>query len=259
MTAKHQPTMLPARREKEKPAAPAALDRQRLDEIAGIAEDAVRNLRRTCAAALRIGLRLLTLYQNGTDSFGAVLDKLGSLQIPRSTAQRWMNAAAAVLMKAQGSGTDDLVIPAWDQADATWLAAEKLMETTAQTTSIRRLLLGPASTGSDETRLDELIDRTEAGDRHAEAMLDKVAAGHLTLVQAIRAASGAAATKDKARKDPVYLDIDGMTGQPTGLFPRCLITLSNTFARWEEIDETARQAAKASWKALVANLPRDLR
>jgi hypothetical protein len=81
----------------------------------------------------------------------------------------------------------------------------------------------------------------------------------MTLVQAIRAQAGAAATKNKTRKDPVYLDIDSKTGEATGLVPKCFITLARAFASWDKLDETARKKVKTSWKALVAELPRDLR
>jgi hypothetical protein len=38
-----------------------------------------------------------------------------------------------------------------------------------------------------------------------------------------------------------------------------MITLANTFARWDTLDETARLEARKSWKALVAALPKELR
>jgi hypothetical protein len=106
--------------------------------------------------------------------------------------------------------------------------------------------------------MDSLITASESGDPNADAILDRVAKGELTLVQAIRALGGSI-TKDKERHDPVYLDIDGATGRLTGLFPKCVITLNNTFARWSELDESARAEAKKAWKALAANLPKDLR
>lgn len=243
-----------------KPAAAATLTQSQLTEISDISNEAITGLRRTCAAALRIGLRLLALYQNGTDSFGQVLDKLSALQIPRTTAQRWMNASAAVLMKAQETeDADELVIPPWDAKSRDWKAAETLMETTAATTSIRRLLLGAANSNSDERRLEELIEREETGDAHAAKALQDVAEGKMTLVQAMRAAAGAAATKGKERNDPVYLSLDGRTGQIRGLFPKSVLTIRNAFARWEQLDEPARKQARSIWMELVANLPRELR
>ncbi|MEO5715032.1 MAG: hypothetical protein ABIT37_16255, partial [Luteolibacter sp.] len=126
-----------------------------------------------------------------------------------------------------------------------------------QGTSLRRLLLGSAET-SEESRLDTLITKDEEGDKHATEILELVATGKLTLVQAIRSLGGKI-TKEKLRTDPVYLDIDGKTGQPTGLFPKCLITIANTFSRWEKLDDSARREVKAAWKEVMTKLPKELR
>lgn len=233
---------------------------ERTRELESLVSVVENTLRKTVHIALRIGLRILSMEREDGTNTRAAIAKVAGMGIPESTCYRWTSAALAALGAAQGE-TDAAAIrvPAWDPQSKDWQAAESLMESTSQATTIRRLLLGPVSQNSDETRLEELVDRTEKGDPHAGRMLAKVESGELTLVQAIRAASGAAATKGKTRNDPVYLDIDGQTGQPTGLFPRCVITLSRTFAIWEDLDETARQAARSSWKALVANLPRELR
>jgi hypothetical protein len=171
-----------------------------------------------------------------------------------------MNAAGNVLARFQGTMDQPSAtrIPEWIPASPEWKAADKILVDASNGMSLRRLIVGSSARG-DESRQDELITGAEAGDPHAIEMLEAVAAGRLTLVQAIRAAAGAAATKGKERHDPVYLDIDGVTGQPTGLFPKCLVTLSNTFARWDTLDETARLEVRKSWKALVAALPKDLR
>jgi hypothetical protein len=236
-------------------------------EIDALTDELVISLRTSVDLALRIGLRLLHLHRETGENdapggFRAALDHLDS-RVPRSTAYRWINAATAVIARDQNIlGTDGTFDPAEialpNPGSKEWTAIEKSLSAHAAGTSMRRLIIGSAATG-DESRMDELITRTEAGDPHAEAMLEKVAKGELTLVQAIRAAAGAAATKNKERKDPVYLDLDGATGQPIGLFPRCLVTLSNTFAHWEDIDESARAEARKAWKALVSKLPDDLR
>lgn len=236
-------------------------------EIDQLADDLAISLRTSVDLALRIGLRLVHLYRETRENdvpggFKSALEHI-STRVPRSTAYRWINATTAVLARhqdilaADGSfDPEEVAIPAPGSKD--WQKCEAVLTEHAAGTSMRRLLLGSAATG-DESRLDELITRTESGDPHAETMLEKVAAGELTLVQAIRAAAGAAATKNKERRDPVYLDIDGATGQPIGLFPRCLITLGNTFAHWSDIDEAARAEARKAWKALVSKLPDDLR
>jgi hypothetical protein len=234
-----------------------------INEIVTISLESATHLRHSCVSALRVGLRLICLHKKTGDSdapggFRAALDAIEGLDISRSTAYRWINAASLVLARAQGeTDVTELRIPTERGSDE-WTEAESILENAANGMSLRRLMLGSAATG-DESRMHSLITDAEAGDPHAAAMLDKVAAGEITLVQAIRAAAGAKATKGKERHDPIYLDIDGHTGQLRGLFPKCLVTLANTFARWDSLDESARAEARKSWKALAVNLPKDLR
>jgi hypothetical protein len=182
------------------------------------------------------------------------VDALQLVDLKRATAYRWMNAYASL---AQRIGLDPLALPSaddvsgWDQLDAALVAASTGL-------TLRRLLLGWAKDGSEEHRMEELTDRAESGDMEAEAALERVAAGEMTLVQAMRGAAGAAATKGKERRDPVYLDLDGRTGEVKGLMPKALITLQNAFARWEYLDQSARNKVRAAWLELVAHLPEDL-
>lgn len=216
--------------------------------------------------ALRIGLHLLVIHresQGEQGGFKAALESIEQFEIPRSTAYRWINASGRFLANHQNIADEngdfdeaDLVIP--EPGSQAFAETEKAMAAYAATSSMRRLMLGSAA-NSEESRMDALISASEQGDTLADEILDRIAKGELTLVQAIRARAGAAATKGKNRKDPVYLDIDGTTGEPKGLFVKSLITLSNTFDHWNELDETARQKAKASWKALVAKIPKELR
>jgi hypothetical protein len=249
----------------EKPATATVSDKTRFEDLVSLVQGITQNMRMSCLGALRVGLRLAALHQetNLLDSpggFRAALTKLEGCEVPPSTAYRWMNAAVGVMVRDQGVEDEPslVMLPEWNPTSEDWKEADQKLTNAANGMSLRRLLVGSAATG-DESRQETLITAAEGGDPHAIKMLEAVAAGKLTLVQAIRAAAGAAATKDKTRHDPIYLDIDGITGQPTGLFPKCLVTLSNTFARWETLDESARVEAKKSWKALVANLPRELR
>lgn len=238
-----------------------------LREIDQLCEELSTAVRTSVDRALRIGLRLLVIHRESGESgesggFRAAIERIEGHRIPRSTAYRWFNAAARALARHQGIADDNgnfepsaLRLPSAPDEIA---ADEAVMATVAAATSMRRLMLGSAATG-EESRMDELIDASERGDALADAVLERVAAGELTLVQAIRARAGAAATKDKTRADPVYLDIDGATGEAKGLFVRSLITISNTFDHWEDLDETARGKAKAAWKALVAKIPKELR
>lgn len=231
-------------------------------ELQSLAVDSVEGVRRTCSAALRIGLRVLALYRaDASDrSFQSVLAMLGEWEIPRSTAQRWMNAAGNALSRIQGAAdAAATVIPEWEPGAAEWEAADAAVAEFASGMTLRRILLGGETVQSSDTnRLEELVDRAESGDPHAAEMLRKVEQGQLTLVQAMRAAAGAAATKGKERTDPVYLDTDGHDGRLVGLFPKCIVTLKNTFACWHTLDESARKLARAEWKQLLIHLPPDL-
>ena len=233
-----------------------------LKEILALTDEVAASLKTSCALALKIGLRLLVLHRQTGESeseggFKAA-EKALAVKISRATYYRWINAAATVLARHQG--VDDAERLKLPEAPGTinWTAAEKVLDEAASGMSLRRLIVGHSAI-SDESRQEALIAQAEDGDSHAEEVLALVAQGKLTLVQAIRAQAGAKATRDKVRADPVYLDIDSVSGQPVGLVPKCLVTLANAFARWDSLDETARHSMRASWKALVADLPRELR
>lgn len=222
-------------------------------------------LRKSCAEALQAGLPLLWLHKQTVSSTGhakystgtgfkTAVEKSG---ISEATAYRWANAAAAVLAREQKLDTaEDLDLPV--PGSAAWTAAEKILAKAAAGMSLRRLMLGSPGAG-EINRLDDLVSRTEHGDPHAAEVLDAVEAGRLTLVQAIRAAAGAAATRGKTRRDPVYLDIDGKTGEPVGLFISSLITINRAFAIWPDLPEPARRKVRETWKEIISHIPPELR
>lgn len=232
-------------------------------ELETLVDDVHQHLRKGCYGALRIGLRLIHLHSQAAlldapGGFRAALKAIQGKGIAPSTAYRWINAASGAVMRIQHIEDAALIeLPA--PGSNAWEKLEAALEKSTHGLSLRRLTIGSASSQSDECRLDNLISAEEQGDTHATEFLDKIASGEMTLVQAIRAQAGAQATKGKSRKDPVYLDLDGKTGQPVGLFPRCILTMANTFARWDQLDENARHKAKSAWKALVSNLPSELR
>lgn len=238
-----------------------------LREVDDLCTELVTTMQRSVALALQVGMRLLSLHQATGESdapggFRAALERVAD-RVPRSTAYRWINAATKSIATHQNLCDDrgnfdpaEITLP--DPGTPAWKSLESAILIQAQGVSLRRLSFGSAAI-SEDSRLDALITASESGDPLADEILEKIAAGQLTLVQAIRAHAGALSTKEKVRKDPIYLDLDGGNGQLTGLFPRCLITLSNTFDHWSDIDESARSAAKAAWKALVSKLPKDLR
>lgn len=259
----HTLTQKPASRTPGKAAAEESPDLREFDQLC---IELKENMANAVERALRIGLHLLVMHQTSgpeDGGFKAALQRIEHHQFPRSTAYRWINATGRFVAQHQEVCEENgdyklehLRIP--KSGSAEFKSIEKAMASYAKTSSLRRLMLGSAATG-EESRMDALITAAEQGDTIADEILDKVAKGELTLVQAIRARAGAAHTKGKERHDPVYLDVDGTTGEAKGLFVRSLITLSNTFDKWDTLDETARHKAKGAWKALVAKLPKELR
>ena len=246
--------MKPARRE-----SPAPIP-QIFRDIDTLVTEAQSDMRRTLSGALRIGMRLAKIHQDPGDTDGpgslkAVLAHIES-RVPLSTAYRWMNAAGKILADHAGDSATMPALP--EPGTAAWNKLEMHLIAACEGLSIRRILLGSVAP-SDDARLDTLITASENAEPGADEILERVSRGELTLVQAIRAQAGAKATRGKERHDPVYLDIDSETGQLAGLYPKCMITLANTFSRWESLDESARNLARKSWKELVAHLPKDLR
>jgi hypothetical protein len=227
-------------------------------------------LRKSCEHALVAGLAIAYLHyqtvvcstanlRKGSEAiardpaagFCSALKRIG---IPQRTAYRWMNAAGAVLHRRD---YDLNLIP--EPGTPEWNEWESDLRAASAGMSLRRLMLGMTKEGSDDHRYDELIDHAEQGNVSAEEILERLANGELTLVQAIRAFAGHEATAGKTRADPVYLTIDGSSGEPRGLFFKSITTLGNTFAQWAALDTPAKSAAREAWKALVANLPKELR
>ena len=241
-----------------------------LRQAATEATAATEALRKSCAHALVCGLSLAWLHQasaadkadnlkQGTTSVVAPGEAEGfkyaleTTGVSKPTAYRWINAAANALAR-ESLDIHDMPEPGsdeWEKWTATLRAAGEGM-------SLRRLMLGMVKLGTEEARLDELIDRSEQDDHAATAALEAVAEGKFTLVQAMRAAAGAAATAGKERRDPVYLALDGRTGQLRGLLPKALITVNNAFSRWQDLDEPARRAVRSAWIELVSHLPQEL-
>lgn len=243
-----------------------------LRQAATEANAATEALRKSCAHALVCGLSLAWLHQNSADPTGGHANlmqgtttvvttgetegfkyALETTGVARPTAYRWINAAANALAR-ESLDIHDMPEPGTDA----WDAWTKTLRSVGEGMSLRRLTLGMVKLGTEEARLDELIDRSENDDEAATAALDAVAEGKFTLVQAMRAAAGAAATAGKERRDPVYLALDGRTGQLRGLLPKALITVNNAFSRWQDLDEPARRAVRSAWVELVSHLPQEL-
>jgi len=234
--------------------APALTDSEKIavrDTIAAI-KMVDGGLKRAVYGALVAGMGLAWLHEravsrgvrNSGDGFKAVLEETG---VNRSTAYRWMNAFAGTGLSIHQPDSEQ------------WHATIASLKEISESTSLRRLTLGAAAENSDERRMDSLISREEQGDAAAAEALDKVSSGEWSLVQAVRAASGAAATKEKNRRDPIYLDLGAGDGGLIGLAPKAVVTLANAFARWDDVPPAAREKFRAAWTELVANLPPDFR
>jgi hypothetical protein len=241
-------------------------------------------LRKGCEHALLTGLRLIWLHGNTAgDGHGGNRTSLSSVSrghlkkgfdgalaeigIPRPTAYRWMDATYKACLRATlifdgddiaaelpGPGTPD-----WDKWDQN-------LKKIAQGMSLNRLMLGTSKESTEDHRYDELISADEEGRTRAADLLQGVADGKYTLVQAVRAL-GSQETYDrlrleggeKVRKDPVYLSMDGATGKVSGLFVTSLTTLRNTFQHWDETPAPARKMARDLWLEVVTTLPSDLK
>lgn len=233
-------------------------------------------LRKGCAEALLTGLNLISLHGERAGQghggnrvagvsvsrdtlekgFNGACEEIG---IKRVNAYRWMNACAAALIRAgmieDPSEVEERLPKPGSKEWAKW---ESKLQTAAEGMSLNRLLLGQVQDGTEEHRFDRLITESEAGNAKAEEVLQDIASGKLTLVQAIRAASGAIATKNKERKDPVYLEFDAVDKKPVGLIPKAFTTLENGFTHWDSYDADAREAMKRKWVEVVKSAPKEL-
>ena len=238
-------------------------------------------IRKTCEHALLTGLGLVWLHYN-TASQGARNDMtsshvgrsqkgfeaaLGKIGVPKNTAYRWMNAARAAAIRATLIFDDsDLAEELPAPGTPKWEAWEKNLKEISQGMSLNRLMLGTSKASTEEHRYDELISADEEGRQRATDLLAGVAEGKYTLVAACRALGSQEAYDklraegaEKVRRDPVYLMMNGETGQIGGLFVNSLTTLRNTFLHWEETPAPARKKARELWLEVVTSLPSDLK
>ena len=228
-------------------------------------------VRKGCQHALLAGLRLIWLHKHTANPVGSNQHNQGvsretgfdgalkRIGINRPTAYRWMGATAMACERCtlifDGLAIHD-ELPEPDSVS--WGHWEKTLKEVAAGMSLRRLVLGSGSKNSDETRQELLIHRAEAPDLSADEVLAAIACGEMTLVQAMRAAAGALATKGKERHDPIYLDFDVETKRPVGLIPRAFVTLRNGFAGWETYTPAARSSLRAEWEETRLLMPDEL-
>ena len=247
-------------------------------------EQAQAALRTGCGHALMCGLHLIPLHERTVECRGGdrrsinvsrdTLKKgfagaIAEVGIAKRTAYRWMDAAykSCVRLGYITEGEDLAgVLP--EVGSDGWGLWVKGLEELAQGMSINRLMLGNSRPSTEEHRYNELITATEEGRKQAEELLEGVALGKYSLVQAVRAlgsreaiATLRAEGAEKLRRDPVYLTMDGETGQIGGLFVSSLSTLHNTFdpERWASVPEPAKRKARELWLAIIASLPADLK
>ena len=239
-------------------------------------------IQKGCEHAMLAGLRLIWLHSHtsagrGGDKrsinvsretlkkgFDSALEEIG---IKKATAYRWMDATYKAAVRAtlifDGEELAESLpqpgTPAWDKWDTE-------LKKIAHGMSLNRLMLGTAQASTEDHRYDELLSADEEGRTRASTLLEGVAAGEYTLVQAVRALGSQEAYdalraegREKIRKDPVYLKMDGQTGALGGLFVSSLTTLRNTFQHWDETPAPARKAAREMWLAVVTTLPTDLK
>ena len=243
---------------------------------------ATEHIRKGCAEALITGLHLFALHHRASTGHGGdrqsfkfsrenlkkgFLEELTEIGIPTPTAYRWMNACGNALLRATViMDSEDLAENLPEAGSAKWTAWEKALAEVAQGMSLNRLLIGTTKASTEEHRYDELLSADEEGRERATTLLQGVAEGKYTLVQAVRALGSLEAYDElrkgggeKVRKDPVYLTMDGATGHLDGLFVKSLTTLRNTFAHWEETPAPARKKARELWLTVIDAMPADLK
>lgn len=239
-------------------------------------------LRKSCEHALMAGLRLIWLHTNtnvgqGGDKrsinvsrdslikgFKGALAKIG---IQERTAYRWMDATYKACVRATLIfDGDDIASEMSAPGTPSWERWEAELKKIAQGMSLNRLMLGNSKPSTEEHRYDELLTADEEGRGRAADLLAGVAEGKYTLVQAVRALGSQEAYDrlraeggEKVRKDPVYLKMDGETGQIGGLFVTSLTTLRNTFQHWDDTPPVARKKARELWLEVVTAMPSDLK
>lgn len=232
-------------------------------------------LRTGCAEALITGLHLIALHNKtasehgglriaGEDGgFTAALEAIG---IPKPTAYRWMNACSNALVRgALLMEGEDLAGEMPVHGTPRWEMWEKGLMDVANGMSLSRLLLGTSKASTEEHRYDELLTADEEGRSRASELLQGVAEGRYTLVQAVKALGSMEAYDklkaeggDKVRKDPVYLDYDPISKRPVGLLPKAFTTIHNGFQTWNSYDSDARSGMKALWKEVLKSAPTEL-
>ena len=238
-------------------------------------------LRKGCEHALLTGIRLIWLHSNtvtmGGDrtsisvsretlkkGFDGACQQIG---IPRQTAYRWMDATYKACLRATLIfDGDDIAAELPQPGTPDWDKWDSNLKKIAQGMSLNRLMLGTSKASTEDHRYDELISADEEGRTRAADLLQGVADGKYTLVQAVRALGSQEAYDrlrleggEKVRKDPVYLSMDGVTGKVGGLFVTSLTTLRNTFQHWDETPAPARKMARDLWLEVVTTLPSDLK
>ena len=239
-------------------------------------------LRKGCEHALLTGIRLIWLHSQTNAGRGG--DKR-SINVPRGSlikgfkgaleeigiaeriAYKWMDATYKACIRATlVFDGDDIAselpqpgTPAWDKWD-------QALKQIAQGMSLNRLMLGTSKASTEDHRYDELISADEEGRTRAADLLQGVADGKYTLVQAVRALGSQEAYDrlrleggEKVRKDPVYLKMDGETGALGGLFVSSMTTLRNTFQHWDETPAPARKKARDLWLDVVTAMPSELK
>ncbi len=257
-----------------------------VEEARGLAAEAADHARRGCRAALLAGLRLIWLHREtaadpranlvpgavhksfdvprGTSKEITFDSALAEIGLPRRTAYRWMTCAGRVMVhEGVGERMEEVEAACPEPGSDGWDEWEHLLTERAEHTSLRRLAMGHVASRTDFHRLEELMDMAERGSRSAEEALEKVDDGSLSLALALRAATGAEATRDKTRRDPVYLEWDPVGGRLKGLLPAALRTAGNGFSRVperrDELDEGLAIELVNAFRALIQTVPKWVR
>jgi hypothetical protein len=131
--------------------------------------------------------------------------------------------------------------------------------------SMSRLMVGQEKSSTEDQRYEELLTASEEGRERAVQLLQDVAEGKYTLVQAARALGSLEAYDklraeggEKVRTDPVYLSYDKINKVAVGLIPKAFVTLRNGFTGWEGYEANAKEQIKKMFIEVINDAPLEL-
>ena len=178
--------------------------------------------------------------------FCVVLDELG---LASSTTYRWMEQARGFLAEI-GVCDENMPSPGSDE----WSQMQRYVLGRVDVLCFLKLPVRVEALPADEEVLTRLRTAAELGDKAADELLDRLAAGEILLDEATKKYCRVEPPK---HKDPPMLKLDPKTLQPKGRMVKALITLEECFANWQNYDPEARIQAAQLVRTVIAQMPKE--